>query len=143
MELFWGGKRYLCRGYGMEAPARDARTYRLIGAALIVHRKLGSGFLEAVYQEAFAIELRKQLIPFDRERELFIHYDGELLGTRYRPDFVAFDQIIVEFKTVQTLLDVHINQTIHYLKASGFRLGLLFNFASERLQWRRVINTPP
>lgn len=107
-----------------------------------VHRRLGSGFLEGVYQEAFEIELRGLGIPYVRESEVFIRYGGQLLQTKYRPDFIAFDEIIIEFKTVQSLVDPHIRQVIHYLKATGFRIGLLINFASEKLEWRRLIQSP-
>ena len=93
-----------------------------------VYNTLGDGFLEAVYQEALAIELTKRGIPYEREKDLKIYYDGQELKQTYRADFVCYDNIIVEIKAVASLNDSHRSQVFNYLKATGFKLGLLFNF---------------
>ena len=98
-----------------------------------VYNTLGAGFLEAVYQEALAIELTKRGIPYEREKDLKIYYDGQELKQTYRADFVCYDNIIVEIKAVASLNDSHRSQVFNYLKATGFKLGLLFNFAVEDL----------
>ena len=114
--------------------------YKIIGAAMKVHRELGAGFLESVYQEALEIELRRQGIPFEREKELRIHYDGKELQQRYKADFVCYDNIIVELKAVSSLDRNHYAQVINYLKATNKKLGLLINFGNhEELIWERFV----
>ena len=105
-----------------------------------VYNTLGAGFLEAVYQEALAIELTKRGIPFEREKDLKIYYDGQELKQSYRADFVCYDNIIVEIKAVADLNDSHRSQVFNYLKATGFKLGLLFNFGhSGGLEFERKL----
>lgn len=105
-----------------------------------VYNTLGSGFLEPVYQEALAIELAKRGIPFVREKELKIYYDGHELKQTYRADFVCYDSIIVELKAVSDLNDSHRSQVYNYLKATGLKLGLLYNFGyPDGLQYERKI----
>ena len=105
-----------------------------------VHRTLGAGFLEAVYQEALEIELHRQGVPFEREKELQIHYDGIELQQRYRADFVCYDSIVVELKAVSSLDKNHYAQVINYLKATNKKLGLLINFGNhEELIWERLV----
>lgn len=114
--------------------------YNIIGAAMKVHRVLGAGFLESVYQEALEIEFHRQGIPFEREKELLIHYDGIELQQRYRADFVCYDNIIVELKAVSSLDNNHYAQVINYLKATKKKLGLLINFGNhEELIWERLV----
>ena len=103
-------------------------TYRINGAAMKVYNTLKHGFLEAVYQEALEIEFKRQQIPFEREKELKIYYDGIELKQTYRADFVCYDNIIVELKAVAQLDDVHRSQVYNYLCATGYKVGLLFNF---------------
>ena len=103
-------------------------SYSITGAAMQVYNTLGAGFLEAVYQEALAIELTKRGIPYEREKDLKIYYDGQELKQTYRADFVCYDNIIVEIKAVASLNDSHRSQVFNYLKATGFKLGWLFNF---------------
>lgn len=103
-------------------------SYAINGAAMQVYNTLGPGFLEAVYQEALAIELTKRGIPFQREKELKIYYDGKELQQTYRADFVCYDDIIVEIKAVSELDGSHRSQVFNYLKATGFKLGILINF---------------
>ena len=114
--------------------------YKVIGAAMQVYNTLGAGFLEAVYQEALEIELSKRDIPFEREKELTITYDGIQLQQTYRADFVCYDKIIVELKAVSELDDAHRAQVHHYLKATGYKLGLLINFCDpDELKYERIV----
>jgi len=118
----------------------DPRTYAIIGAAMAIHNKLGGGFLEGVYMEALAIELQRKQIPFESEVWLPITYEGVLLKTRYRCDFLCYDEIVVEVKSVGQLAETHEAQTINYLKAGRHPLGLLMNFRGPRLVIRRFVN---
>ena len=104
-----------------------------------VHKELGAGFLEAVYQEAMEMECRKRDIPFDAQKLLPIYYKGQKLQKEYIADLVCFDQIIVELKAVERLTNIEEAQLHNYLKATGLRLGLLINFAAPSLDWRRRI----
>ena len=103
-------------------------SYAINGAAMQVYNVLGHGFLESVYQEALAIEFTKRGIPYQREKELKIYYDGKELQQTYRADFVCYDDIIVEIKAVSELDGSYRSQVYNYLKATGFKLGLLINF---------------
>ena len=107
---------------------RSKESYNITGAAMHVYNVLGSGFLEAVYQEALAIEFAKRGIPFEREKELKVFYDGHELKQTYRADFVCYGDIIIELKAVSELNDSHRSQVYNYLKATGFKLGILYNF---------------
>ncbi len=118
---------------------RDPQTYAIIGAAIEVHKQLGHGFLEAVYQEAAAIEFAQRAIPFEKEVSLPIKYKGALLSTHYRADFVCYSEIIVEFKAISVLSNTEEAQVLHYLKATGFRRGLLINFGAPSLQYKRLV----
>jgi len=117
------------------------QTYQIIGAAQEVHRELGAGFLEAVYQEALEIELSVQKIPFVREKELDLFYKSIELNKKYVADFICYDQIIVELKSVKELTNEHLSQVLNYLKCTGFSLGLLLNFGEQSLKIKRVINS--
>ena len=108
-----------------------------------VYNVLGHGFLEAVYQEALARELKRVGIPFRREVPLEIFYKGESLNKSYFADFICFEKIILETKALPTLLPAHAAQVFNYLKATRLQLGLLVNFGcSEKLQYSRHINLP-
>jgi len=120
---------------------RDPRTYSIIGAAMEVHRLLGCGFLEAVYQEAFDVELTLRDIPHEREVELPVSYKGQRLATSYKADFVCYDNVIVELKAIAKLTKVEEAQVINHLNVSGLEVGLLPNFATERLEYRRFALT--
>lgn len=115
-------------------------SYAIRGAAMRVYNVLGSGFLEAVYQEALEIELEKRNIPYEKEKELEIYYDGIKLGKKYIADFVCYDKIILELKAVKELEDSHRSQIYNYLKATGFKLGFLINFGKyNELQIERKV----
>ena len=118
---------------------RDPQTYAIIGAAMEIHRTLGHGFLEAVYQEAAVIEFPLRQIPFEREVLFEIHYKGTLLNTHYRADFVCFDSIIVEFKAQSQLTSADEAQLLNYLKATGYPRGLLINFGASSLEYKRMV----
>ena len=115
-------------------------SYKIVGAAFNVYNKLGHGFLEAVYQEALEMEFKKQGIPYEREKELKITYDGVELKATYKADFVCYGKIIVELKAVSYLEDSHRAQVYNYLHATGFKLGLLMNFGnSDELEKERIV----
>ena len=101
---------------------------------------LGNGFLEAVYQDALEVEFRQRNINFSREHNIPVTYKGHTLGTTYRADFLCFGSIIVELKAIKTLSEKEDAQVIHYLKATGFQRALLLNFASMKLEYKRLVN---
>jgi GxxExxY protein len=117
----------------------DEKTYRIIGAAMEVHRELGCGFLEAVYQEALEKEFTSQGIPFNSQSVVKILYKGNPLDKTYQPDFVCYKELIVEIKAISNLTGVEEAQIINYLKASGLKIGLLLNFGAKSLEHRRFV----
>jgi GxxExxY protein len=119
----------------------DPRTYAVIGAAMEVHRQLGCGFLETVYQEALELELAAHGIPFRAQVQLPIRYKDRVLKTVYRADFVCYDAVIVELKALTQIGPVEEAQVINYLKATGYEIGLLLNFGRTSLQSKRYILT--
>ena len=115
-------------------------VFKIIGAAIEVHKVLGSGFLEAVYQEALEHELSLRLVPFVSQQSLEIQYKDMLLTKSYIADIVCFDKIIVELKALQKLTGHEESQVINYLKATGMRVALLINFGSlGKLEWKRLV----
>ena len=116
-------------------------VFKIIGACMEVHKELGSGFLEAVYHEALIIELNKQDIPFETNVRLKVNYKNQILQKVYYADIICYDKIIVELKAMDGLVPEHYAQVINYLKATGFKLGLLINFGTKSLQYKRLIYT--
>ena len=114
-------------------------TYKIIGCAMEVHKHLGNGFQEVVYQRALAIEMQMQNISFVREQEMALQYKGFDIGTR-RVDFFVDGKIMVELKAVINLEDVHLAQAMNYVEAYNLEIGLLINFGAKSLQHKRVHN---
>ena len=106
-------------------------TYAIRGAVFDVYRELGSGFLEAVYQECLEKEFKRRSLPYLPQQELKLTYKGDLLVQTYKADFVCFGKIIIELKAVKEIAPEHEAQLLNYLKATGMRLGLLVNFGSH------------
>jgi GxxExxY protein len=127
----------------MRSAFDDPQTFAIIGAAMAVHSELGCGFLEAVYREALAVELRARDIPFASEVRLPIYYKGHLLDIVYRVDFVCFDAVLVEAKALGLLTPVDEAQVIHYLRAARRQRALLLNFGAASLQHRRLVHDLP
>jgi GxxExxY protein len=116
-------------------------VYAIVGAAIEVHRTLGPGFLEPVYQEAMEIELRHREIPFEAQKPLSIAYKGHNLEKKFFADIVCYDQIVVELKALDQLGGREKAQIINYLKVAGMKVGLLINFGSKgKLEWIRFVN---
>ena len=116
----------------------EDETQKILRAWMEVHKELGNGFLEAVYQEALTIEFNNQKIPFEKEKLLPIMYKGKKLKKEYYADFVCFEHIILELKSVSLLTSAHKAQVINYLKASKNKIGLLVNFGCNSLKWERI-----
>jgi GxxExxY protein len=115
-------------------------SYKIIGACMEVHKKLGSGFLESVYSEALAMEFAKADIPYEKEKKLPVFYEEQPLNKYFRADFVCFNSIIIELKATKYLIEVDHRQTMNNVKATKFRLGLLINFGTPSLTYKRIVN---
>jgi GxxExxY protein len=122
---------------------QDPQTFAIIGAAMEVHRELGHGFLEAVYQEALALELSARRVPFRREAPLQIKYKNQPLACAYKADFICFNEILVELKAIERLGNPEKAQVINYLNATRFKRALLFNFGSPSLEYQRMVLNYP
>lgn len=115
-------------------------SYRIVGACFEVYNAMGCGFLEAVYQECLGIEFSNQAIPFKAQVPLELSYKGQVLEQKYVPDFICFEKVIVEIKALKELCDEHRAQVHNYLKATGYKLGLLVNFGQHpKLQYERIV----
>ena len=123
----------------IDADSRDPQTHAIIGAAMEVHRELGPGFLEAVYQEALALEFMERGIPYQRERGLEIFFKGRRLSCTYRADFLCYDSVIVELKALQLLTGWEEAVVLHYLKATKLERGMLLNFGRPSLEFKRLV----
>ncbi len=123
----------------MSNEIKDPQTYAIIGAAMAVHRELGCGFLESVYQEALEKELGFRDIPYEREKKLPVFFKGVQLDTVFQADFVCFSSIVVETKALQQLSGNEEAQVLNYLKASRLHKSLLINFGTESLQYKRLV----
>ncbi|MEK9178350.1 MAG: GxxExxY protein [Patescibacteria group bacterium] len=113
-------------------------TQKIIGAAIKVHKELGPGHPEKVYQRALAEEFKKQNIPFNREEMFKVYYAGKNVGYE-TIDFLAFDKIAIELKAARKILDLHAKQLMGYLKGANLKLGLILNFGKGQLEIKRVI----
>ena len=113
-------------------------SYQIIGAAMEVHRELGCGFVEPIYQEALEKEFILRKIPYEREKELTVNYKGDLLTKTFRADFICYNKIILELKAVKEFSDEHYAQIYNYLRASRMDLGLLINFGTASIEFQRV-----
>jgi GxxExxY protein len=117
----------------------ESLTHQIIGCAMQVHRTLGNGFQEVIYQRSLAIEMALAGLSFQREKEMDIFYRGQHIGTR-RADFFVESFIMVELKALIRLEDVHLTQAMNYLEAYKIKIGLLINFGAKSLEFKRVYN---
>ena len=122
-------------GKGLE---HEKLTEQIIGCAIEVHKRLGPGFLESIYENAFVLELRKRKLQVEQQREVIVKYDGVEIG-RHRLDLIVADTIVVELKAVKNIEDIHFAVVRSYLKALGKEHGLLINFSKPVLEVKRVI----
>ena len=120
----------------------DQRTYKVIGAAMEVHKELGCGFQEAVYHEALEKEFGTQNIPFTSQPVVKLSYKGKVLRKTHQPDFVCFSDVLIEIKALSYMSGAEEAQLLNYLKATGLEIGLLLNFGGKSLEYKRFINTP-
>ena len=117
-----------------------AESYAVVGACFEVYNELGNGFDESIYHEALLLEFEDKQVPVESEVRLHIQYKGKQLKKYFKADLVAYQKIIIELKSVKSLNDYHRAQVINYLKATGYKLGLLINFgAPEGLEYERVV----
>ena len=123
----------------MEELLYKEETFKIIGLCMEVHRELGKGHDEVIYKDSLEIEFSRNGIAFAREKEYKIIYKGVVLPHRYFADFVVEDKILLEAKALEKLTDSHVRQVLNYLAASKLKLGLLVNFGSDSLEWRRVV----
>src|SRR2546421_921817 len=123
----------------METEKRDGQTFAILGAAMEVHRCLGPGFLEAVYQEALEMELSARGVPFEREVTLTIRFKGRPLNCSYRADFLCYGEFIAELKALDRLTGIEKAQVLNYLKATGLHRALLLNFGAKSLEFERLV----
>ena len=135
------GRRRKFSAASASAGDNDPQTFAIIGAAMEVHRELGSGFLEVVYQDALQHELRLRNIPFVHEHSIPIAYKGIALSSLYRADFLCFDRIVVELKAQKSIGEVEDAQVLHYLKATSLKRALLINFGAPSLQFKRLVRS--
>jgi GxxExxY protein len=117
-------------------------SFKIIGACMKVHRSLGAGFLEAVYEEALEKEFQIQQIPYKKQVKLELFYDNQKLQKHYRADFVCYDTIILEIKAVAQIPIAFNAQLKNYLKCTKMELGMLINFGTPSLTYKRILNTP-
>jgi GxxExxY protein len=119
----------------------EKESYKILGACMQVHRELGTGFLESVYQEALEKEFIVEKTPFKSQQKLQLYYKNEPMQKYFVADFVCYDEIIVELKAATFIHNTMEAQTINYIKSANFKLGLLVNFGERSLKWKRFINT--
>lgn len=118
---------------------REEETYRIIGICMEVHRNLGPGLLEVIYKDALEIEFKQNNIPFIREKEFFIEYKGQILPHKFYADFIVCEDVILEVKAIKEFSNEHTAQTLNYMKLSNSEIGLLVNFQTKSLQYKRYV----
>ena len=123
----------------MSAIILEEESYQLIGICMEIHRELGMGFKEIVYKDALGYEFKSRKINFIREKEFKIQYKDIILPHRYYADFIIHDAIILEVKASYMIVNNFVTQTINYLKASGFQLGIIANFGEKSFTSKRVV----
>jgi len=125
----------------MEEYLYKEENYSIVGILFEVHKNLGKGFSEVVYKDAIEYEFQKNDIPFEREKEFLVNYKDTTLKHKFYADFVIYDKIILEIKTVDCFNNAHYNQCLNYLNVSKYKLAILANFNSISLEYKRVINS--
>ena len=118
---------------------KKEENYEIVGICMEVHRILGSGLLEIVYKDALEIEFKNNNIPFEREKEFSIEYKGKVLPHKFYADFIIYDEIILEVKTVKEISNEHIAQTLNYIKLASSQIGIIVNFQNKSLTHKRLI----
>ena len=116
-------------------------VFKLVGLCMEVHREFGKGQDEVLYKDAFVVELQRAQIPFTRELKYEVNYKGVILPHHYYADFVIWNKIMFEAKAVERLTDAHVKQVLNYLAISKLELGLLVNFGSDSLEWKRIVRS--
>ena len=118
---------------------KKEENYEIVGICMEVHRILGSGLLEIVYKDALEIEFKNNNIPFEREKEFSIEYKGKVLPHKFYADFIIYDEIILEVKTVKEISNEHIAQTLNYNKLASSQIGIIVNFQNKSLTQKRLM----
>ena len=116
---------------------REQETYKIIGICMEVHRNLGPGLLEIVYKDALEVEFKENDIPFEREKEYSIEYKGKVLAHKFYADFIVNGDIVLEVKAIKEFSNEHIAEILNYIKLSNSEVGLLINFQTKSLQYKR------
>lgn len=122
----------------MELLYKD-ETYKILGICMNIHKTLGMGLKEINYKDAMEIDFIEAKIKFDREKRFIVKYKEKILRNPYYADFIVFDAIVVEIKSVTTLIDAHMAQALSYLAVSGMKVALIINFGEKSLTWKRII----
>lgn len=125
----------------MEDYLHKEETFKIIGILFEVHKNLGKGFSEIVYKDAIEFEFNENKIPFEREKEFSVNYKKTTLKHKFYADFVVYDKVILEVKTVECLNNSHYNQCLNYLRVSNNEIALLVNFNSISLEYKRIVRT--
>ncbi len=113
-------------------------AYKIVGLAMRVHRKLGYGFLEKVYENALMVLFRREGIEAKQQAPITVYFEEEVVGNYYA-DILVEDKVILELKSVENIIDAHIAQSLNYLKATGLRLAIILNFSKEKLEYKRIV----
>lgn len=119
----------------------EEETFKVIGACINVHKKLGNGFSEAVYQQAIEKEFLQANIPFEQQKEVPIYYNGEPLNEFFTVDFLCYNNVLLDIKSVLSIQEHMTQQVLNYLKSSHIEIGMLINFGEQSLKWKRLVNT--